>query len=149
MVRDDSYRQLCVSSHRICQGYLNDDPARSVRVRIKGDMGYLTIKSLPDVSGWSRYEFEYEIDVEQARQLLNMCLPTVICKTRYYVPCGGLTVEVDEFEGDNAGLVMAEIEFSDAGQCIDLPEFLGREVTGDERYFNMYLSQHPYKEWKA
>ena len=148
LVKDSSYRSLCTQKLHICQGYLNDDPERSVRVRVKAEKGYITIKSLPDESGWSRYEFEFEIDLKQAEQLLKLCLPTPIIKTRYIVPYDNYTVEIDEFEGENSGLVVAEIELDDVKQEISIPEFIGKEVTGDNRYFNLYLSQHPYKEWK-
>lgn len=148
LVRDKSYRALATHSHHICQGYLCQDPARTVRIRIKDDKGFITIKSLADSSGMSRYEFEQQIDSSQAATLLNLCLPTPISKTRYYVPWGEVTVEVDEFEDENEGLIMAEIELQSVGQQITLPPFLAKEVTGDERYYNLYLAQKPYKTWE-
>lgn len=147
LVKDHSYRALATSSKRIVQGYLSQDPDRTVRVRIKGDKGYLTIKSRPDPKGWSRYEFEKEITLVEAEKLLQLCLPSVIDKVRYNVPIGNAIVEVDEFLGDNEGLIVAEIELESEDQEIEFPDFLGKEVTGDVRYYNVWLSQHPYSVW--
>lgn len=148
LVRDSSYRQMAQSQFRIVQGYLCQDPDRTVRVRIKGEKGYLTIKSRPDEKGWSRYELEKQITPAEAEELLQLCLPSVIDKVRYNVPFGNILVEVDEFSGDNAGLVVAEIELESESQSFDVPDFIGQEVTGDVRYYNVQLAQNPYKEWK-
>jgi len=128
------------------QGYLSLDPQRTVRVRIFDDRGMLTIKGAS--AGASRTEFEYAIPVGEARQLLDrLCFRPQIEKTRYRIPHGGLTWEVDEFHGENLGLVLAEVELEQEEQPVELPPWVGREVTGDERYFNAYLCRHPYRSW--
>ena len=128
------FRQDATDSFRLVQGYISSDPDRSVRVRIKGDQGYLTIKGQSSADGLSRYEWEKEIPVEEARELMDLCGPGVIDKTRYLVPCGGHTFEVDEFYGLNQGLVLAEIELEDEREAFQKPSWLGEEVTGDIRY---------------
>lgn len=147
LVCNDSYRQMAVSSVRIVQGYISRDPERTVRVRIKGDKGFLTIKGRPNAKGWSRYEFEKEIDVEDAKELLALCQGSLIDKVRYFVPFGSVVVEVDEFFGDNTGLVMAEIELASENQTFEVPDFIGQEVTQDVRYYNAHLIDYPYKDW--
>lgn len=141
------FRHLATAEYKICQGYLVTDPQRTVRVRIKGDKGYLTIKGASTADGLSRFEWEKEIAVCEAEMLLKLCLPGAIEKTRYIIPFGGQTFEVDEFFGENAGLVMAEVELKSATQQVSLPEWLGQEVTGDKRYYNSYLSQRPFSKW--
>ena len=132
----------------IIQGYLSHRP--TVRVRIKGDMGYLTIKGPVGPSGLSRFEWEKEITKDEALALLQLAEPGRIEKTRYLVKNtdGIHTWEVDEFHGDNEGLVMAEIELSSEADTFDKPAWIGKEVTGDPRYYNSYLMKHPTKEWK-
>ncbi|TVS13261.1 MAG: CYTH domain-containing protein [Wenzhouxiangella sp.] len=132
---------------RIIQGYLSSVPERTVRVRIKGDKGYLTIKGIGSESGASRYEWEREIPVSEARELLAICEPGVIDKTRYLVEFGGKTFEVDEFYGDNDGLTVAEIELESEDEAFEKPEWLGAEVTGDDRYYNSMLMKNPYRNW--
>ena len=133
----------------IAQGYLCTDPARTVRVRRAGEAAYLTIKSAPDERGWSRYEFEQRIPVDDALELLGMCVGNRIEKVRHLVPDGeGHTWEVDVFGGANAGLTVAEIELQDANEPIALPAWVGREVTGDARYYNSALAIKPYGEWE-
>ena len=133
----------------IAQGYLCTDPARTVRVRRAGEAAYLTIKSAPDERGWSRYEFEQRIPVDDALELLGMCVGNRIEKVRHLVPDGeGHTWEVDVFGGANAGLTVAEIELQDANEPIALPAWVGREVTGDARYYNSALAVKPYGEWE-
>ena len=128
------------------QGYLTADAARSVRVRIAGAQGFLTVKG-PSV-GAARLEFEYEIPVADAEAMLDaLCARPLIEKTRYRIPSGGLIWEVDEFAGDNAGLVVAEVELEHEDQEVVLPDWVGAEVTGDPRYFNASLVAQPYKEW--
>jgi len=129
------------------QGYLNPNKERTVRVRIAGDKAFLTIKSL--TRGATRAEFEYEIPVVDAEQLLALCEGPVIRKHRYVVVYEGSTWEVDEFFGDNAGLVIAEIELTSEDQPFSRPPWLGAEVTHDSRYYNSSLSQHPYREWRS
>ena len=132
---------------RICQGYLNSSPERTVRVRIKGDKGYLTVKGLSSESGASRYEWEKEIPVSEAAELLRLCEPGIIDKTRYLIEADSHTFEVDEFHGDNEGLIIAEIELSSESETFTKPAWLGAEVTGDARYYNSMLMKHPYKKW--
>lgn len=148
LLKDESWRDMAVESMRIIQGYISQDPDRTVRVRRKGSSAFLTIKGRPDKLGWSRYEFEKQISTDEAKELFQLCLPSVIDKIRYNVPYGGIIVEVDEFLGDNSGLFVAEIELESEEQQFEKPGFLGVEVTGDPRYYNVMLAQHPYKEWK-
>ena len=133
---------------RITQGYLSSVPERTVRVRIKGDKGYITVKGIGSASGASRYEWEKEIPVAEVEQLLAICEPGVIDKTRYLVKVGEHTYEVDEFYGDNEGLTVAEVELSDENEAFDKPSWLGEEVTGDAKYYNSMLMKNPYKNWK-
>ena len=144
-----SFLPFAVSSSRIVQGYICSARGRTVRVRIRGEKGYLTIKGPSDEAGVSRYEFEREIPLADAEELLKLCEPGVIDKVRYLVPCGGHTFEVDEFHGENQGLVVAEVELSREDEPFERPAFLGREVTGDVRYYNSQLMKHPYTEWEA
>ncbi|MDI6402265.1 CYTH domain-containing protein [Balneolaceae bacterium ANBcel3] len=132
---------------RIIQGYLSSIPERTVRVRVKGDKGFLTVKGIGDASGMSRYEWEKEIPVNEAEELLNICEPGVIDKTRYLVKSGDHLFEVDEFYGDNEGLIVAEVELSSKEESFDKPGWLGEEVTGDKRYYNSMLMKNPYKTW--
>lgn len=130
-----------------CQGYLSRDKHRTVRVRIAGDRGVLTIKGL--TTGASRPEFEYTIPLDDARDMLKLCDGPIIEKHRRFVPHGGLTWEVDEFFGDNQGLIVAEVELESEDQAIDLPDWVGVEVTADARYYNSSLATTPYKHWPA
>ena len=132
---------------RIRQGYLSSVPECTVRVRAKGEKGYITIKGLAADGGLSRFEWEKEITLEDVKELLNLCEKGVIDKTRYLVEVGGHTFEVDEFYGENEGLVVAEIELSSEDEIFERPEWLGREVTGDTRYYNSMLMKCPYKDW--
>ena len=148
LVRDSSYKQLATSSSRIKQGYICSGHGRTVRVRTRGEQGFLTIKGPSVDGGLTRYEFEKEITLDEAEHLFRLCEPGIIDKTRYLVPSGHHTFEVDEFYGDNEGLVMAEVELSRPNQPYEAPPFIGREVTGDRRYYNSHLRQYPYKLWK-
>jgi adenylate cyclase len=149
LVRDDTYKQLATSSIPISQGYLSLNERCSVRVRRWGDKGFITVKSHVVVNRFSRYEWEKEIPAAEADELLALCLPGKIEKTRWLVPLGDtLTCEVDEFFGLNQGLVMAEIELKSEDQSYPRPDFLAEEVTSDPRYFNSYLISHPYLTWK-
>lgn len=133
---------------RITQGYLSSVPERTVRVRVKGDKGFITIKGIGNASGASRFEWEKEIPVEEIRSLLELAEPGVIDKTRFLVKAGEHTFEVDEFYGDNEGLTVAEVELSDENEAFEKPAWLGEEVTGDAKYFNSMLMKNPYKNWK-
>ena len=132
---------------RIVQGYLSSVPERTVRVRVKGEQGFLTIKGMGSVSGASRYEWEREISLAEAEELLAICEPGVIDKTRHLVEFAGKTFEVDEFHGDNHGLTVAEIELSAEDEMFEKPGWLGQEVTGDARYYNSMLMKNPYCNW--
>ncbi|HNW60934.1 MAG TPA: CYTH domain-containing protein [bacterium] len=132
---------------RIIQGYLSSVPERTVRVRVKGEKGYLTIKGIGNASGASRYEWEKEIPLEEAEELLRICEPGVIDKCRYQVPVGSHTFEVDEFYGENQGLVVAEVELDSEEDDFVKPAWLGEEVTGDVRYYNAMLMKTPYTRW--
>ena len=141
------FKSEAVKATRITQGYLSSVPERTVRVRIKGDKGYMTVKGIGSDSGASRFEWEKEIPVEDVRELLKICEPGVIDKTRYLVPAGKHTFEVDEFYGDNEGLVVAEVELGSEDEEFVRPGWLGEEVTGDPRYYNSMLMKKPYKTW--
>ena len=135
-------------STRIIQGYLCSVPERTVRVRVKGDKGFITVKGIGSQSGASRFEWEKEIPATEAEQLLAICEPGVIDKTRYLVKSGEHTFEVDEFYGDNDGLTVAEVELASEDEAFVKPEWLGEEVTGDVKYYNSMLMKNPYKNWK-
>ncbi len=142
------FKHLAVKSQRITQGYLSSVPERTVRVRIKGEKGFITIKGIGSASGASRFEWEKEIPVAEVQDLLQLCEKGIIDKTRYLVPeTGGLTFEIDEFYGDNEGLIMAEIELPSEDYPFEKPEWLGEEVTGDKKYYNSMLMKNPYKNW--
>ncbi len=138
---------LAAAKNRIVQGYLNSNPERTVRVRIKGDKGFLTIKGIGNESGTTRLEWETEIPVVEAEKLLALCEKGVIDKMRYEVPVGKHTYEVDVFEGENQGLIMAEIELQFEQEAFDKPTWLGDEVTGNKKFYNAYLSNNPFKSW--
>ena len=140
------FRQDSPESYRIMQGYICSDPDRTVRVRVRGDKGFLTIKGRSSEDGLSRYEWEKEIPVTEAVELMALCGSGVIDKTRYLVPFGKHTYEVDVFHGANEGLVLAEIELSDEQDAFEKPSWLGEEVTGDVRYYNSMLSLHPFSK---
>ena len=145
---DGDFKNFAIKSYRITQGYLNSTPERAVRVRIKGDLGYLTIKGQSDSGGIRRFEWEKEISPDEANQLLKLCEPGIIDKTRYIVPSGKHEFEVDEFYGENDGLVIAEVELNHEDEKFEKPAWIGKEVSGDKRYFNAMLKQNPYKSWK-
>ncbi|MDQ1332427.1 MAG: hypothetical protein QG576_461 [Bacteroidota bacterium] len=147
LVKGD-FKNYSPKATRITQGYLSSIPERTVRVRIKGDKGFITIKGIGNASGASRFEWEKEIPVSEVEQLLAICEPGVIDKTRYLVKSGDKTFEVDEFYGENEGLVLAEIELSSEEEAFSKPEWLGPEVTGDSRYYNSMLMKNPFKNWK-
>lgn len=149
LVKNADYRTQAYSSSRIKQGYICSGHGRTVRVRLRGDKGYLTIKGPSDTKGMSRYEFEKEITLDEANHLFALCEPGVIDKTRYLVKSGRHTFEVDEFYGDNEGLVMAEVELAAEDETFEKPDFIGREVTGDRRFYNSYLTKMPFVLWRA
>jgi len=146
LVKGD-FKPFVKKETRIIQGYLSSVPERTVRVRTKGEKGFLTIKGIGNESGASRYEWESEISTEDAKNLLAICEPGVIDKTRYLVSVGKHTYEVDEFYGENDGLTVAEIELESEDEAFDKPEWLGEEVTGDVKYYNSMLMKNPFKNW--
>ena len=148
LVRGDDYKRQAYDSSRICQGYICSGHGRTVRVRIRDTRGYLTIKGPSNTDGISRYEFEKEITLDEAQHLMELCEPGRIDKTRYLVKSGNHTFEVDEFYGENEGLVMAEVELQSEDEPFEKPDFIGKEVTGDRRYYNGHLSKNPYSSWK-
>lgn len=147
LVLNHDFMNLAVAKNRIVQGYLNSNPERTVRIRIKGEKGFLTIKGKGNESGTTRMEWETEIPLAEAEKLLALCENGVIDKTRYEIPSGKHTYEVDVFIGENTDLIVAEIELDSENESFEKPHWLGQEVTGDERYYNAYLSNRPYKSW--
>ena len=141
------FKSSAYASERIVQGYLSSVPERTVRVRALGDKGFLTIKGIADKEGVSRYEWEKEIPVSEALELMKLCEPGIIDKVRYFIKCGTHIFEVDEFQGENAGLITAEVELRFAAEDFERPGWLGEEVTGDKRYNNAMLSKYPYAKW--
>lgn len=150
LVKCECFKKEAFKATRIIQGYLSSVPERTVRVRVKGEKGYITIKGIGNASGAARFEWEKEISVDEAKSLLEICEPGVIDKTRYLVKNtdGTHTWEVDEFYGDNDGLTVAEVELEEENEAFDKPAWLGEEVTGDVKYFNSMLMKNPYKNWK-
>ncbi|PTL34045.1 adenylate cyclase [Prevotella sp. oral taxon 376] len=146
LVKGD-FKSEAFKATRITQGYLCSVPERTVRVRVKGDKGFITIKGIGNESGASRFEWEKEILVAEVQDLLKLCEPGIIDKTRYLVKAGEFTFEVDEFYGENEGLTVAEVELPDENAVFEHPEWLGEEVTGDKRYYNSMLMKNPYKNW--
>ena len=147
LVTSDTFKAEAYAQNRIKQGYLSSVPERTVRVRIKGSKGFLTIKGISSQSGLSRFEWEKEIPVDEATALLKLCEKGVIDKTRFEVKKGNHVFEIDEFYGENEGLIMAEIELQSETESFEKPSWLGEEVTNDPRYYNSYLSNNPYKNW--
>lgn len=139
---DEAFRK-----RRIVQGYICSEPERSVRIRIYDEEAFLTIKSATNERGWSRYEFETPIAMQDAEELIKLCLPGLIDKVRHYVKVGDHIWEVDVFDGDNKGLIVAEIELESEDDVFELPSWVGQEVSGDARYYNSMLSKHPYSQW--
>ena len=149
LVKSDEFKQYAKAQTRITQGYLSSVPERTVRVRVKGDKGFITVKGIGSESGASRFEWEREISVEEAQALLAISEPGVIDKTRYLIEVGAHTYEVDEFYGDNQGLVVAEVELKSEDEAFSKPSWLATEVTGQSRYYNSMLMKVPYNQWLA
>ena len=147
LVKSEDFKSLASKSTRITQGYLSSIPERTVRVRTKGDRGFITIKGIGSASGASRYEWEKEIPASEVEELLKICEPGVIDKTRYEVKAGNHTFEVDEFYGENQGLTVAEVELSSEDEGFQKPDWLGAEVIGDTKYYNSMLMKHPFTKW--
>ena len=138
LVTSDSYKQMAVARYHICQGYISREKTGTVRIRITDDKAYLTIKGKPAAGHFARYEWEKEIDVQEAKELMHLCQGTIIDKTRWIIPAKeeGLKWEVDEFHGKQAGLTLAEIELTSEEQEEENPDFVGEDVTSDPRYYN-------------
>ena len=147
LVKDSSFKELAFSSSRIAQGYICSSRGRTVRVRIRDEKGYLTIKGPAGENGLSRYEWEKEIPLDEAQELMRLCEPGMIDKTRYLVQSGNHVFEVDEFYGENEGLVVAEVELSSENEPFEKPDFIGEEVTGIAKYYNSFLMKFPYTKW--
>lgn len=147
LVNSLKFKEEASNSFEIAQGFLNTHAERTVRVRIKGTQGFLTIKGKSNESGTSRFEWEIEISIEEAKQLLQLCEPGIIEKNRYNIPIGNHIFEVDEFFGDNEGLIVAEVELQHENEAFQKPSWLAEEVTGHTKYYNSQLSKKPYKTW--
>ncbi|TPN83923.1 CYTH domain-containing protein [Aquimarina algicola] len=147
LVTSDNFKKEAQKSTRIIQGFLNTDPERTVRIRIKGEQAFITVKGIGNASGTSRFEWEKSIPVEDAEALIKLCEPGIIKKTRFEIRLGDHTYEVDEFAGTNQGLVLAEIELSTENESFLKPDWLGQEVTGISKYYNSQLSKKPFKLW--
>ena len=148
LVTSEQFKTEAFQQNRIVQGYLSSVPERTVRIRIKGEKGFLTIKGKGNASGMSRLEWEKEISLAEAEALLQLCEKGVIDKVRYEIKKGNHVFEVDVFSCDNEGLILAEIELNSETESFEKPDWLGDEVTNDERYYNAYLSKNPYEKWK-
>lgn len=147
LVNSDTYKTEANTKTRISQGYLNKDPQRSVRIRIKGNRSFITVKGASNASGTSRFEWEKEISLEEGKSLLLLCEKPIIEKYRYEIKSGIHLFEVDEFLGDNQGLVVAEVELTSEDEPYKKPDWVGLEVTGDPRYYNAQLSNIPFSKW--
>ncbi len=148
LVNAKSYRKEAYKKTRIVQGFLNTDPLRTVRVRIKGDQGFLTVKGKSNDSGTSRFEWERKIAKMEAEALLILCEEGIIEKVRYEVRVMPHIFEIDEFLGANEGLIVAEVELGDEQEAFKSPDWIGKEVTGEVAYYNAQLSKNPFKNWQ-
>ncbi len=147
LVTSFDFKKESFKKTRIIQGFLNTNKKRTVRVRIKGEEGFLTVKGPSDKEGLSRFEWEKGISKDDAEALLKLCEPGIIDKIRYEVKLNNHIFEVDEFFGTNEGLVIAEIELNKVGESFERPMWIGKEVTGDKRYYNSQLSKNPFNTW--
>jgi CYTH domain-containing protein len=147
LVVSNEFINEAFAKKRIVQAYLSSNPERTVRIRIKENKAYLTIKGKGNASGTTRLEWETEIPVQDAEKLLHICEESSVDKTRYEVKVGHHTYEVDIFTGENDGLILAEIELQSEKEAFEKPSWLGEEVTNDERYYNAYLSRNPFRKW--
>ena len=147
LVTSNDFKQEAFKSTRIVQGFLNTDKHRTVRVRLKGEQGFITVKGQTESNGTTRFEWEKEISKTEAEGLLGLCEPGIIDKERFEIKVGTHIFEVDVFSGSNEGLIIAEIELTYENEPFKKPNWLGKEVTGDIKYYNSQLSKHPYKTW--
>lgn len=148
LVVNGSYKEKAYAHSHIQQGYLCSNSERTVRVRIRDEKAYLTVKGPTPQGGLNCFEWEKEITLEEGTQLMHLCEPGIIDKVRWLVDFRNHTFEVDEFFGENEGLIMAEVELSSENENVELPDFIGKEVTGDNHFFNSQLRKHPYRYWK-
>ncbi|OBX24302.1 MULTISPECIES: CYTH domain-containing protein [Bizionia] len=149
LVTSQQFKTEAIRKTRIKQGFLNTDKARTVRVRLKGEIGFITVKGASTDDGLSRFEWEKEISKTDAEALLKLCEIGIIDKIRYDIEVGKHVFEVDEFFGDNTGLIVAEVELSSTTEAFEKPNWLGKEVTGEARYYNSQLSKKPFKNWNS
>jgi len=147
LVKNETYKTESIKKQLITQGYLSSDPKRSVRIRVCEQSAFITIKGETSTSGTSRYEWEKEINIEDAKHLILLCLKGVITKIRHVIPFKNHTFEVDEFLKENKGLVIAEVELANENEHFERPKWLGKEVTGIKKYYNSQLSQNAYTNW--
>lgn len=148
LVKSDAFKTVAFNKYKIKQGFLNSHEERTVRVRLKNDKGFLTVKGKSSSNGLTRFEWEKEISISEAESLLLLCEDGIIDKNRYEIKFGNHIYEVDEFLGENKGLVMAEIELNSENETFDSPNWLGEEVTGDIKYYNSQLSKKPFGTWQ-
>ena len=148
LVKNDDFKSESYTQKSIKQGYLNSDKNRTVRIRIADNNAFITIKGKSNEAGTTRFEWEKEIKKQEAEGLLLLCEPSIIKKTRYLVSVGLHTFEIDEFYGDNKGLIIAEVELNTESEYFTKPNWLGLEVTGDLKYYNSSICKHPFKDWK-
>ena len=149
LVTSEAYKTSAHHHYRITQGFLNTDPERTVRIRLKDDKGVLTVKGMSSEDGLSRFEWETDITADEAKSLLDLCEKGIIDKERYEVRSGNHIFEIDEFFGANEGLGIAEVELEDENEIFNKPSWLGVEVTGDIRYYNSQISKTPFNTWKG
>ena len=147
LITSNSFKQNISSKYNIVQGYLSTDPSRSVRLRISNSKGYLTIKGRASKNGLSRLEWEKELPIKEANELIALCLPNKIIKTRYKVNYKGHIFDIDIFKGMNEGLNIAEIELNSEEDTFEKPKWLGKEITGIKKYYNSQLCQNPFTKW--
>lgn len=147
LVKNDDFKQESYQHTTIKQGFLNSNKNRTVRIRIADNFAFITVKGKSNLSGTTRFEWEKEINIHEAEELLLLCEPTIIEKIRYYIKKGNHTFEIDVFLGKNKGLIVAEIELASENESFEKPDWLGKEVTGKIKYYNSNLSNHSYKNW--
>ena len=147
LLRNDDFKQESFKKERIIQGFLSSVPERTVRVRLIANVGFITVKGIGNESGTTRFEWEREISKQEAEKLLEICEAGIIDKERYFVKAGEHIFEIDEFELDNKGLVMAEVELKNEEDSFEKPSWLGEEVTGQIKYYNSSLVKNPFQNW--
>ena len=147
LVISNDFKSEAFKNDIIMQGYLNSHSERTIRIRTKGENAFITIKGKSSESGLSRFEWEKEIPLNEAMELFKLCEPGTIEKIRYYVKAGTHVFEIDEFTGDNSGLIIAEVELVSEEDSFEIPNWLGKEVTGENKYYNSQLCNNPFKNW--